>query len=646
MIESSALSSKRLIAAVLFLLLISATQVHAVDIELKSGCGLGQAIRAANTDAVPSGSTCTAGSGADTITLGADITRTPAAAYPAITSTMTIKSAEGQHYTISGNDNAHIFTVSSSSGKLTINNLIITDGRNSTRVYGGAIRVIQGGTLTLNNSVVKDSEDKNTVPSTGGGAILVNLSSLTLNNSTISGNAAVYEGGGIRAYNSTVSINNSTISGNSASDGGGIYLLGGSLTVNNSTIIKNSATGSGGGIYAGNGSTSTLTHVTLSENQAASNNGGGIYVAAGESGATFKLRNSIIANSAGGGDCVGTLSENINNLIEDGSCATGATNLLSVDPALGTLMMMSPAYFPLLDESPAIGAGAADHCLDKDQPGSNRPESACDIGAYENSRSAPATRRQPGDSEEESDDTEENTDDTQDTESEQDNPVEDSGQRGQPGKSSDKSDKPNGSSKAETPADTTPTEKPQLETCKTLPERFRVTLTHSGAQCQQLDARGIGIQSVIDAGFIAALDVWGYLGPGVEVCFQESGSLLFLDATTAPRTVLPLPSYIAEGMTCGWIDRPGSVVLIPGPASAPPPPETDPIETLQNCLVTTTDILNVRNSPAGNIEGLIHYDATVTAIARTAKWFKIQYSGREGWISADYVSLQGDCGLR
>ena len=87
----------------------------------------------------------------------------------------------------------------------------------------------------------------------------------------------------------------------------------------------------------------------------------------------------------------------------------------------------------------------------------------------------------------------------------------------------------------------------------------------SGVQCQRLDGGGIGIRSIVDAGFIDAVDIWGYVEQGVEVCFPQSGTLLFLDARAIPRAATPLASYIANAMTCGWIESPGSIVLMPHP---------------------------------------------------------------------------------
>ena len=85
----------------------------------------------------------------------------------------------------------------------------------------------------------------------------------------------------------------------------------------------------------------------------------------------------------------------------------------------------------------------------------------------------------------------------------------------------------------------------------------------SGVHFRQLDGAGIGVQSIIDAGPLAALDVYGYVEQGVEVCFPQAGRLLFLDARTMPRTIVPLESTFVNGMTCASISSPGSLVLLP-----------------------------------------------------------------------------------
>ncbi|MCY4466038.1 MAG: SH3 domain-containing protein, partial [Chloroflexi bacterium] len=151
----------------------------------------------------------------------------------------------------------------------------------------------------------------------------------------------------------------------------------------------------------------------------------------------------------------------------------------------------------------------------------------------------------------------------------------------------------------------------------------------------------------IERGIIDAVDVWGWLGGGAQVCFRQSGgSLLFLDATTTPRVVSELPAYSVDGgMICAFIDRPGTVVLAPGPRLPTATPAPPPSQSLQNCMVTTAHILNFRAGPGGAvIQPLIPYNVTLTAVERTAGWFKVDYHGAKGWISAAFVKPQGACG--
>ena len=85
----------------------------------------------------------------------------------------------------------------------------------------------------------------------------------------------------------------------------------------------------------------------------------------------------------------------------------------------------------------------------------------------------------------------------------------------------------------------------------------------SGVHFRQLDGAGIGIQSIIDAGYLEAFDVWGYVEQGVEVCFSQVGRVVFLDARTSPRAIVPLESTVVNGQTCVSINSPGSLVLLP-----------------------------------------------------------------------------------
>ena len=120
-----------------------------------------------------------------------------------------------------------IFTVSAGA-QVTISGLTITGGRGGTFVFGTFTATLGGG--------------------------IANAGTLTVTNSTISGNSVSDYGGGINNLG-TLTVTNSTISGNSAGAGGGIE-NGGTLTVTNSTFSGNSADG-GGGVQ--NGDTLTVT---------------------------------------------------------------------------------------------------------------------------------------------------------------------------------------------------------------------------------------------------------------------------------------------------------------------------------------------------------------------------------------------------
>ncbi len=84
------------------------------------------------------------------------------------------------------------------------------------------------------------------------------------------------------------------------------------------------------------------------------------------------------------------------------------------------------------------------------------------------------------------------------------------------------------------------------------------------------------------------------------------------------------------GTTTTYGPPPGAAYLNPSPPAL-------------NCMVTTTDILNFRAAPAGSVIGHIPYNATLTALTQVDGWFKVDYHGQAGWISADYVTKSGDC---
>jgi hypothetical protein len=183
--------------------------------------------------------------------------------------------------------------------------------RNGSAPNGGGIS--NSGTLTLSNSTISGNFSING----GAGGGIANYGPLTIDKSTISGNRAA-NGGGIFFQSGSVLtvINNSTIGGNGAATvGGGISNRIGNLAINNSTISGNSA-GQGGGIENGNSisvSTLMISNSTVGGNSAVQS--GGIY---NFSGSTAAFQNSIDANASG--NCFGVITSKGHNLSSDQTC--------------------------------------------------------------------------------------------------------------------------------------------------------------------------------------------------------------------------------------------------------------------------------------------------------------------------------------
>jgi hypothetical protein len=129
---------------------------------------------------------------------------------------------------------------------------------------------------------------------------------LTVTNSTITGNFAIDDdGGGVANYDGTIIITDSTISGNGVflGDGGGVANLQGTVTITNSTILDNSVEYDGGGVS--NSGTLTVTNSTIAGNDA--DRGGGV----SNSGTLTVTNSTISGNTANGGGGVsnsGTLT--------------------------------------------------------------------------------------------------------------------------------------------------------------------------------------------------------------------------------------------------------------------------------------------------------------------------------------------------
>ena len=166
----------------------------------------------------------------------------------------------------------------------------------------------------------------------------------------------------------------------------------------------------------------------------------------------------------------------------------------------------------------------------------------------------------------------------------------------------------------------------------------------SSINMRRIDAGGIGVQWIIDAGFIAAVDIWGEVLPE-EVCLDGVGWLLFLDAGTSPRAESRLDSVQRDGRTCAEIDGPGTVVLMaagPTPASEAAMPAS---RQSQQCRVLTTGHLKLRAAPTtdGEVIAYVPRATRLRLISSIRYWFQVEYEGNEGWIGAAYVSDSHDC---
>jgi hypothetical protein len=343
-------------------------------------CSLSEAISNANDDA-QTYTDCVPGSGNDTIQFNdllGTATITLIASLPNITDVDGLTINGGGDITINGNNTYQIFTVQATV-PFALSNLALINGTPAVSNNEGS--------LTVTNSTFSGNSNLY------GGAI-VNLGTLIATNSLFSGNTST-GGGGSAIYNSsTMTITHSTFANNTGTGNarGSIYNSG-TTTISNSTFYGNVTTGTGccngaGAVY--NQGTMSITNTTFSGNGTNTIGGGAdIYQLVGTS--SLNLYNNILANSTGEVNCrldagSGTVT-GTNNLIESQvGCATTAP--ITDDPQLGTATG-SPAYFPLLSGSPAIDAGDDTKCAaapvnNSSQNGVARPQGQqCDIGSFE-----------------------------------------------------------------------------------------------------------------------------------------------------------------------------------------------------------------------------------------------------------------------
>ncbi len=300
--------------------------------------------------------------------------------------------------------------------------------------YGGGLHIAFGNTGIQSSSIADNKAPY------AGGIYIYPYTTVTLAESTISGNIATNEGfgtfssnagGGI--YNSgSLSLTASTLSTNAAGQttgsndfgqGGGIYNFSAdqnqpaSVTLTNTTISGNVALNYGGGLSIHSGSV-TMNNVTITNNSAdtrnaGTGNGGGIDNGAFSGGGLINLKNTIIAGNfdltGEAPDCTSgqALTSQGYNLLGNNSGCTFASSTgdqvgtvsSPINPLLGPLGNNggSTRTHSLVVGSPAIDAGnpavvgsGGDACAAVDQRGGARPldgnndlNAVCDIGAVE-----------------------------------------------------------------------------------------------------------------------------------------------------------------------------------------------------------------------------------------------------------------------
>ena len=263
----------------------------------------------------------------------------------------------------------------SNAGTLTLTNSTVSGNYSS---GGGGI--YDAGTLTIINSTVSEN-----FSAFGGGGIYINGGgTLTLTDSTVSGNVAYYllAGGGI-LNQGTATLINTTVSGNDVYYGGGGGIRNypsGIMTLTNSTVSGNDGDYAPGGIR--NAGILTLTNSTVSGNHNRFDGGSADGIQSDSHGqiAQTQATNSIIAANGttkyGIENCSGPFVSNGHNLSDDTTCfpAAGA-DLVVADAMLAPLADNGGPTdtHDLLPGSPAIDAGDDIACPATDQRGEARP---------------------------------------------------------------------------------------------------------------------------------------------------------------------------------------------------------------------------------------------------------------------------------
>lgn len=362
------------------------------DTHVDGRCTLREAIAAANTHATPAGTNCAAGGP------GGNAILIPPSLSPIELGGVTLDIADSGGETVvrssvSGTQVAvrrvtGSGSVFSASQPATFEDLAISGGHGD--MVGGGI---SGGSAHV--TVRRCRVHGNTSQYFSGGITTSNGGTLVVIDSTVADNAssAFGNGGGIGVNIATLVLDRSTVSGNSSPIGAGIFAWQGTLALHNSTVSGNTASDQGGGIGVYASASFELNHVTVSGNTAP--HGAGVRLCSHPAqGSTVVTRNSLFAGNSGSPDIeqpcgADDTIEGERNLI--GEIEAGITyppDTLRCDPKLRPLAWNGgPTWTQALPAgSCAIDAGGSVLFFPHDQRGPDHPRpigNAVDIGAYE-----------------------------------------------------------------------------------------------------------------------------------------------------------------------------------------------------------------------------------------------------------------------
>jgi len=242
---------------------------------------------------------------------------------------------------------------------------------------GGGLNSNQIGDVSITNTVITGNTTT-TDNGSGGGAYIYSVGDVSIDSTTFDQNSSGLVGGGLYvSFTDSLTMTNSTVSGNEAIDGGGIAMGdNGDVLIANSTIADNagdSTSGSGGALYCtGASGDIRILFSTISGNSASSEtvklglSGRGNTFTATIIGTIISDNTTRFGSGAQAHDLYlyGSSSASVSNSLIMGTTSgdaftDGGGNVFGVSAQLGALADNGGATFTMqpADGSPVIDAG-------------------------------------------------------------------------------------------------------------------------------------------------------------------------------------------------------------------------------------------------------------------------------------------------